>query len=165
MAKATTSTDVAAPGSDLLTITPEQAQMAYKVLQGEIVPDYNPEEMSRIIAQRIQDATTPEEVDAVFASQEERKLPSWRDTLMGVSVKVERLHFNPSSLEGMPVYAVVDVVTKDGITHTVGIGGQNVLYQLVKMVEMQRTDRFYRLTSKTAASGNDVYWLEDVKDA
>lgn len=165
MAKAT-ATDVEVRGGDaLFTITPAEAALAYKVLQGEVVPDYSPEDMSRAIAARIQAAETDAEVDAIFASAEERKLASWRDVLMGVPVKVNRLHFNPSAFEGQPVYAVVDVVTQDDVHYTVGVGGMNVLYQLVKMVEKSRTDRWYRLTAKTAASGNEVLWLEDVKDA
>lgn len=151
-------------GSALFQISASEAALAYKVLQGEVVPDYSPEDMARAIAARIQDADSDAEVDAIFASQEDRKLAAWRDVLMGEPVKVLRLHFNPSAFDGQPVYAVCDLEKKDdGTVWTVGIGGLNVLYQLVKMVEKARTDRWYKLVAVRTTSGFDTLWLEEVK--
>jgi hypothetical protein len=153
-------------GDALVEITPEQAQLAYAVLRGEVVPEYSPEEMARVIAERIARADSQDELDALFTPADERKLPGWSELLMGVPVRIEALRFNPSAFtEGSDakVYAVVDVTRADtGERVTVHTGGQSVMFMCVKIIERKDTlgKRLFRMVTTKAHSGYDVLQLE-----
>lgn len=148
-------------GKDLAVPARAQLEAVYlAVTENKPLPQAaDPEQMSRLILERIMAAETFEEA---FVPQ---KIDAWRDKYLEVPVKVLGVHFNRSTIEGglSSVYAVVDLVdTNTGETATVTCGGRNVLVQLLKMLEKgeEWMDREVRLTQRQTSEGYKVLWLE-----
>jgi hypothetical protein len=142
----------------------KEIELAYAaIMDGEALPVSNdPEAVSRAIIDRIATAETFEEA---FAPQE---LKGWKE-FIGVPVQVKSFKLNPTTYGadengGSSVYAVVDIVTPDGVLESVTCGGRNVLTQLVRGLEKGwLEDHTFALESKPTAGGNEALWLRAVE--
>lgn len=160
--------------TNLMKATPQEIELAYRAISdGDVLPEVgDPEAVSRAIMERIRRAESFEEA---FAAQ---KVTPWRQ-LLDLPVFIKSFHLNRSTLErqdGQPsVYAIVDIQRADGepwtssgreeSTLTVSCGGRNVLFQLVRALEMDWFKYPMKLTSKKSSEGFDVLWLEDARSS
>ena len=134
-----------------------EIDLAYRaILDGEPLPvATDAQATSRAIAERILEASSAEQV------LQQQELPAWRD-LLDVPVEVRGFRLNPSGYEqGSSVYAVVDLTRLDtGESIGVSCGGQNVLVQLVKLLELDALPAKVKLTGKRTGEGYQALWLQ-----
>ncbi len=131
--------------------------VVYAAIMGdvELPAAADSEAMSRAIVERIMSAET---FDEAFRPQQ---LESWQEYL-DQPVLVRDVHFNRSAFEdgqGAPIYAVVDIVLRDGEVVTVTCGGRNVLTQLVKMLQKGWQDQPVKLNARKTGEGYTALWL------
>jgi|SRR5215831_14267583 hypothetical protein len=143
-------------------VSKEDIALAYSaIIDGEPVGQRyaDPEQVSKVIAERIKNA---ESFDEAFAPQE---LPAWTNYLE-IPVFVKSFHLNPTGYKvqgGPTVYAVVEIAEAiEGREDTVTCGGRNVLVQLMKMLENDWFDKPVMLISKDTAEGYKALWLKAV---
>lgn len=143
----------------VVKLDPAEIEAAYAaILEGEPIEFVSdPDAMAREIAERAKGA---ESLDDLLS---ESSLTSWGD-LEEVPVTVTSFHLNPSQKGGKSaVYAVVSITRlDDGETLLVSVGGQTVLTQLVRAVEMGWLPANLMLRKATTGSGNTAYRLVSV---